>query len=252
MNGPAKPQSRRVGSILWAAALAACVAALVFQTRTISRLRAQLQLLDERQPAAALDVQQSSPAGNEEIDLLRAEHAELFSLRSQAHQLREQLRDLTKVQAESRRVQEQPPVAFRNETLDRVTAEEVTAFKQARARSERIQCISHLKQIALAARIWANDHQDIMPPDFLTMSKELNHANVLICPSDPARAPKPDPNGEPISPPTNPDKFDAKNISYVMDSPGVSTADPTRVFASCPFHRTVALMDGSVLPEREQ
>jgi len=91
-----------------------------------------------------------------------------------------------------------------------------------------------------------------MPSDFLTMSTELNRPVILICPSDSARAPKPDANGELVSPLPNPDKFDARNISYVMEAPGVSTADPTRVFVSCPFHRTVALMDGSVQAQREQ
>jgi hypothetical protein len=41
-----------------------------------------------------------------------------------------------------------------------------------------------MKQIGLAARMWANDHKDIMPSDFLTMQNELNSPRILVCPTE--------------------------------------------------------------------
>ena len=45
-------------------------------------------------------------------------------------------------------------------------------------------CINNLKQIALAARIWSIDHNDVLPPNFLTMSNELISLIILICLDD--------------------------------------------------------------------
>src|SRR5438093_954184 len=50
-----------------------------------------------------------------------------------------------------------------------------------------LTCVDHLKQIGLAARIWANDHQERLPFNFLAMSNELSTPEMLVCPSDTAR-----------------------------------------------------------------
>jgi prepilin-type N-terminal cleavage/methylation domain-containing protein len=75
-------------------------------------------------------------------------------------------------------------------------------------RSRRISCISNLKQIGLAFRMWANDHDNQMPwqvsrekggtlelvadgsvlPHFLAISNELNSPKPLTCSSDAARS----------------------------------------------------------------
>ena len=71
-------------------------------------------------------------------------------------------------------------------------------------RSPRIQCVSNLKQIGLAARMWSNDNGEKFPwavstnkggtlefaasPEvfchFVAMSNELSSPKVLVCPSD--------------------------------------------------------------------
>lgn len=71
-------------------------------------------------------------------------------------------------------------------------------------RSQRINCVSNLKQIGLAMRMWANDNGDQFPwevalakkgtleladsPDvyrhFLAVSNELNSPKILACPTD--------------------------------------------------------------------
>jgi competence protein ComGC len=75
---------------------------------------------------------------------------------------------------------------------------------KAKARVSRINCVSNLKQIGLAARMFSNDHQDEFPwrvtaaeggalesvstgdptLQYLTMTNELTSAKVLACPNE--------------------------------------------------------------------
>ncbi len=76
-----------------------------------------------------------------------------------------------------------------------------------KTRATRIQCVSNLKQIGLATRVWEGDHGDKFPWNipgtnggtmefttgtnlfrhFQVMSNELSTPKVLICPTDTAR-----------------------------------------------------------------
>jgi len=71
------------------------------------------------------------------------------------------------------------------------------ALAKAKARAQRINCTSNLKQVGLAFRMWANDNGDKFPfqtvnPNlrgdiqniYRCMSNELNSPKVLACPSD--------------------------------------------------------------------
>ncbi len=80
------------------------------------------------------------------------------------------------------------------------------ALAKAKARAARINCVSNLKQVGLAFRIWSNDHTDRFPwvvaqndggvQDYLTAnnwsawdayraaSNELNSPKILVCNSD--------------------------------------------------------------------
>jgi prepilin-type processing-associated H-X9-DG protein len=78
------------------------------------------------------------------------------------------------------------------------------------ARSGRIQCVSNLKQVALAFRMWSNEHEEQFPmaapemkggarepsldgnpiPAFITISNALNSAKPLLCPNDKERGPQ--------------------------------------------------------------
>jgi len=82
-------------------------------------------------------------------------------------------------------------------------------FVKAKARAQRIRCVSHLKQIGLSYRQWALDNQDQYPmrvavtnggvkewieagyfeSPFMVMSNELNTPNILWCPA--AKQPSP-------------------------------------------------------------
>lgn len=83
------------------------------------------------------------------------------------------------------------------------------ALSQARAKAQRIHCVSYLKQIGLSFRIWDGDHNNLNPMQvytnevggfrfadatnsfryFQALSNELNTPYVLVCPTDLERRP---------------------------------------------------------------
>jgi len=94
------------------------------------------------------------------------------------------------------------------------------ALKRAKERAQEISCTSNLKQVGLAARLFANDHQDFLPKDLDSMTKELVNEKITRCPKD-------------------------RTVRYKILSPGISEADPSVVYAQCPLHKSVVLADGS-------
>jgi prepilin-type N-terminal cleavage/methylation domain-containing protein len=75
------------------------------------------------------------------------------------------------------------------------------ALAKAKAKAQRAKCISNLRQISLAARLWSNDREGQFPwwltpaaggsrarpqvwQHFQVMSNELDSPKVLACPSD--------------------------------------------------------------------
>jgi len=75
---------------------------------------------------------------------------------------------------------------------------------QAKVKAERIKCVSNLRQVGLAFRIFANDNDDLYPwqtnkfpaatvnmpwQHFMAMSNELGTAKILLCPGDRQRLP---------------------------------------------------------------
>ena len=100
-----------------------------------------------------------------------------------------------------------------------------------------VQCVSNLKQIGLAARIWSNDHGDKFPASFLTLSNELVAPKVLVCPGDAMKT-----QGADWS------QFNASaNVSYEFLKPGAKQADVTaEIIFRCPVHGHTGLGDGSV------
>jgi len=76
--------------------------------------------------------------------------------------------------------------------------------QSAKDRARRINCVNNLKQVALAYKIWADDHKDKFPMEvsanddgtmewiggtnayrhFQVMSNELNTPRILFCPSE--------------------------------------------------------------------
>lgn len=111
------------------------------------------------------------------------------------------------------------------------------ALAKAKGRAQAINCMSHMKQIGLAALIYANDHKEVFPPDFLSMSNELVSPKILTCPSDNSKV------GTRSWAQCTP-----ANISYEYLLPGakVDAAARQEVFR-CPIHGSVCYGDGSVM-----
>ncbi len=111
------------------------------------------------------------------------------------------------------------------------------ALAKAKGKAQTTRCVSNMKQIGLAARIWSNDHNDMFPPDILTMSNELVAPNLLVCPDDKSKTAAADWS-----------QFSAaENLSYEFLTPGAKEGDVFNQTAfRCPIHGNVGLGDGSV------
>jgi hypothetical protein len=115
-------------------------------------------------------------------------------------------------------------------------------LQAAYARAQSNNCASNLGSICLAARMYANDHNDLFAPDIFSMSNELLTPKVLVCPSDKTR--------------TRKSAWDSNNISYEYLAANLRQQDATnRVIFRCPIHghgvygdNRVVCGDGTVLP----
>jgi hypothetical protein len=125
-------------------------------------------------------------------------------------------------------------------------------------------CVSHLKQIGLTFRIWANDNnQDEQfpfnistnsggtkelcrqgndgfdtnaPMHFQIMSNELKDPKILVCPSDSTRHPAADFQG-----------LRAANVTYqVRSGANLNGANLDEMLARCPIHGHVLYCNGAV------
>jgi hypothetical protein len=129
---------------------------------------------------------------------------------------------------------------------------------QAKSQAQRIGCFNNMKQIGLAFRVWATDHQDQFPFNvstnqsgtvqlgeagvensvriFQTLANELGSPRILICPGDPTKRPA-----------TSFAALQPENVSYEVETgPEVKETNPQEILARCPIHGTELLCDGSV------
>lgn len=110
------------------------------------------------------------------------------------------------------------------------------AKAKAKDKAQRISCVNNMKQIGLAARLWANDHGEKFPPDFLSMSNDLSSPKVLTCPGDGSKTKAMDWSA-----------FGSANVSYEYLEPGIAVNGAAQaVVFQCPIHGSVGMGDGSV------
>lgn len=107
-------------------------------------------------------------------------------------------------------------------------------LSQAREWASTLHCVSNLKQIAIAARVYANDNADRPPTNFLNFTAELVSPSILFCPADPS-----------TQPPTNWAEVDWSKVNYEWVAP-LDWLDPAQLCARCKVHRNQALVEGSV------
>jgi prepilin-type processing-associated H-X9-DG protein len=115
------------------------------------------------------------------------------------------------------------------------------ALARAKGRAQTIQCANQLKQVGLAIRIWGNDHNQKLPPDFLSMSNELVLPKFLVCPGDKSREAA-----------ASWSEFDPmQNVSYEYLTPNAKESDVERQpIVQCPIHGNITFGDGHVEQNR--
>ena len=114
------------------------------------------------------------------------------------------------------------------------------ALAQAKGKAQSIHCVNNLKQMGLAARIYANDHNATFPSNFLAMKDELNTPKILICPSDSNHAAGATLTWE---------NFDPSQSSYEFVTRGLTESAPgveKKVLFRCKIHGHECMGDGSV------
>jgi hypothetical protein len=136
------------------------------------------------------------------------------------------------------------------------------ALAKAKAKAQSISCVNNMKQIGLAARIWAGDNNDLFPFNvntskggtlelcerdaegydrnaarhFQVMSNELNTPKILVCPSDKSKQAA-----------NNFSNLESWNVSYQLRTGDkVSDTNPEEVLIYCPIHHHTGRTDGSV------
>jgi hypothetical protein len=113
----------------------------------------------------------------------------------------------------------------------------VAIFLDAKLRAQSTACVGNIKQINLSALLWAQDHGELFPPDYLSMSNEMVTPKILICPADRSKTSARDWA-----------QFNAaQNLSYEFVLPGARQSNGLdQVVFRCPIHKHVGLVDGSV------
>lgn len=115
------------------------------------------------------------------------------------------------------------------------------ALAKAKEKAQSINCVNNLKQLGLAALIYATDHNDVYPPDILSMKDQLVNPKVLICPTAPNHA---------ISATLTWDNFDPSQSSYEYVTHGLKNSTPgneNKVIFRCRFHGHECMGDGHVV-----
>jgi hypothetical protein len=212
----------------------ACAVGLIMQQVEIRRLKQVIQGLsrDAAPKAGVLPTPtvQTNDAGPH-ADAASRTQQEVVRLKELASQLAAEVAQLEQMRAENTKLRTQlaaPPAGL-------LTPEETEALAKAREKAEAIECINNLKQVGLAARIWAIDRGDMSPPDIVSMADEMGTPKILYCPSDRAREAAKDWAS-----------YTAANCSYEYLAPSAPDTEPERVAFRCPTHGHVGLCDGSV------
>ena len=131
---------------------------------------------------------------------------------------------------------------------------------------QHINCISNLKQIGVAFRLWEGDHGEQYPWNVSTnaggtmelcarnkdgfdsnavlhlkvMTDELTTPKLLVCPQDESKRVA-----------TDFGKLGRENVSYRFRSgPSVTETNPNEILAACPIHGNLLFCDGSVKEDK--
>jgi hypothetical protein len=210
-----------------AAASLACAAVLTVQQTQIKEIEQRLHALP-----TTTNVAPSRPVAIPDQPISRnstGAEDEYSRLTDQAAQLSAEIAKLEQVRAENEELRRKMAAGSGNQ----LTPDELRKLDEARERADSIRCVNNLKQIGLAVKLWALDHQDVFPTNFLCMSNELNTPKILACPSDTNRVVA-----------TSFSSYTDANCSYEFFFG--SDLVPDQILTRCPLHGNIGLCDGSV------
>jgi hypothetical protein len=212
-----------------------CAVVLAVQQMEIRELKEALQA-SPADAAAQTTSTAGSPAPNRSgvAEAPGVEAREIARLNELVEKLTGEISQLEQLRIENQGLR----AKLESQAGNGLTQDEIDALEKARERAMRIHCINNLKQFGLAAHVWASDHNDIFPPDIVSMSNELNTPKILVCPADPGREAA-------LSFST----FTPANCSYDYLAASASVRDAhttTRVLSRCSIHGNYGVCDGSV------
>jgi len=153
--------------------LLACIVILAVQSSVISKLRSANEDL---RVAASQTEGKSAGSPLDELTKLRADNDEVRKLRAEINQLQEQSKELSALRAENQRLLAEV------QALSAAAPPQDDFVGKAAAKAELMKCINNMKQVCLGARIWSNEHGDVMPSEFREFEKELGTTKILFCP----------------------------------------------------------------------
>jgi len=176
-------------------------------------------------------------------DSANADARELARLRNEVGQLRKQAREAETLRAQAAEAaQLRARLAAATQDLARAESELADAVKlspeelqQVKEEAQSVGCVNNLMEIGLAARLWAKDHDNVFPPDFISMKDQLATPKILFCPGDTAATRV-----------SEWSQLDPSLISYRFMNPNGNLSDPTKLLTTCPIHGHTVLSDASV------
>ncbi len=220
-------------------ALCAVLAAAMVQTQIqINQLRSENERLRDtlKNLPSARELKseyETLQRQNQQLARLEKDNQELQTLREEAQTLRAQLQDSQTVRAENQQLRLQHNGAPASDDF-------FSQMKEAKDKAQAAACINNMKQVLLAARMAANDDKaENLPKDFASMTNQLPHLSILVCPADPAFN---------FHPKQTMKDVENSNPRYRLEmvTPGASEFRPNTVYIRCPFHKHIGLADGSV------
>jgi hypothetical protein len=215
----------------------ACAVALTMQQMEIRNLRQAIQDLARESAAKARELPAPTPTTNGVSigpEAAARTQQEVARLKGLAGQLTAEVAQLEQMRAENRRLRAQLAAGLAGS----LGPEDADALAKAKERAESIACVNNLKQLGLAARLWAVDNGDMSPPNLLEMTNEMSTPKILVCPADHGREAA-----------KNWASYTSANCSYEYLAPSAPDTEPMRVLFRCPIHGHVGLCDGSVQGE---
>jgi hypothetical protein len=208
-----------------------CAVVLAVQQKEIRELKQAIQSLSANAPSEGTVSKPKASEDDSSTHSSAKQQEEIAQLKEQVGKLTAEISQLEQMRSENLNLRAQlaaPPSAG-------FTSEEMADMEKLREKAMSSQCVNNLKQLALAVRMWANDHEGAFPLDILSATNEINTPKIFACPADKERQPAVD----------WPSFNRNANCSYEWFAP-LSTDGPNRVMLRCVAHGSIALCDGSV------